>query len=300
MLGFLPANVVAVDANRESHHYRLRVRVDGGVKVVSRKSASIRGGYILALDPSLVFRRRGDFIPTHANELKATTAELFPFEADETCYSAGQQANGRIAYYAVKKEELDAMYVAAEAPQSVLVAPANKTALAYAVGERLNRGTVVDLATNARKFVNPGLLVTAALTTFLITAVWLGISLWSERHDERASGLKAELDRIERETEPLIAKRQAIGRMNTALAELTRFSEEEGGRAIKVLSELLLSMPRNTFIDEIEFKSGAVVISGFGNDVLAWLTDFGVESDDVKISTLPERDRFTATVTLER
>ncbi len=267
--------------------------------MVSRKSASIRGGYILALDPSLVFRRRGDFIPAHATELKATTAEMFPFETDETCYSAGQQANGRIAYYAVKKEELDAMYMGTEAPQSVLVAPANKADLAYAVDERLNRGPVVDLAANARKFVNPGILVTAALTTILIAAIWLGITLWSERHDDQAAGLKAELARIEQETEPLIAKRQAIGRMNTALAELTRFSEEDGGRAIKVLSELLFSMPSNTFIDEIEFQSGAVVISGFGNDVLAWLTDFGVEPNDVDVSELPQRDSFTATVSLE-
>ena len=295
-LGFPPRSILALDAEGAMHPFRCGLRLDGGLSVRPGEVRKGNGSYILALDSTLLFRRRARVLPGSRRELHLIAANLFPFSPEATTYAAATAANGDAYFYALQHAKLDALIEDLGPPQAVLASPPAARSLARALSERLARGAIADLLPEPRRLLPPGGLVTVVLVAALAAALWTAGGMWTERQAAREASLDNELARLERVAEPLIARRRAIVRMEAALGALGEFSAAPGGVALMRLSEVFRALPPDAVLDRVTYRDGILTVEGLGNDPLGWLGPLGVEEGDVDIAARPVTDRFTARI----
>ncbi|MGQ0663448.1 MAG: hypothetical protein ACT4P2_07645 [Pseudomonadota bacterium] len=289
-----PRAVVAIGPDRQRHYFRLRLRLDGRVKV--KRADGVRSGaFILALDPDLVYRRRAAFVPAAASEMRATAASLFPFDAEGTSYAAAIGPGGT-EVFAAPRELRDELTDGLGEPQAIVVSAPSAAALTAAVNERLQRGEAADLGERPRRFMNPAVPICSALALALVGAMWGGIALSSAQGDALTQDIRKELRRAETAVAPLVQRREVIARMAVAMDEMDRLESSARGLTIETLGRVLVAVPPGVFIDKIEFAGDNLTLTGFGNQPLDWLGAFGVVHEDIIITKMPAADRFAARV----
>jgi hypothetical protein len=295
----LPRRVVALDAERNPQGFTLRLHWNGRLTAARERGAKPAGGpFVLALDPSICFRRRDRVHPRSRTELKMLAPDLFPFVADATHYAVSRLGGNDAHYCALPNDELTAILDRFPAPASVIVAPPDARALERAVEERLDVGDIADLLPGAGHLINPAMVLGSGLAALVVAGIVASALLWNANSEAALRAQRAELARLQGVTARLVDRRQAILRMSTVLQQQEVFAQRPSGEVIELIAKVLAALPDGAFVERIEYAKQSLAISGWGNNAPDWVKAAGLNPARVTTEKMPLNDRFVITFNL--
>ena len=290
----LPRHVTAIESGAATA-YRLQVRPDGCIHVAHSQTPPTRRGrpFILALAPSMVFRRRITVQPRNSNHLRLMGEQMLPFDSQNLRFGVAR-LQGALYLCGVARSDLEACEQLWGKPAAILVAPCDREDLRHAIEDRLSLGVIADLAERPRWLIGPAPVVTVALVAGLVGLVAGGWGVWNARYSQLHESLRQQIASLERETAPIVAQRRTIVRMDRAMQAHADFAGHTSAVTMASLTAVMGAMPTGTYLDSIDLTAERLVISGYGNDAATWLSRAQFPQSEVKITSLPKIDRFVA------
>jgi len=298
----LPRLVIAIDADRRAHAFRVGFRADGSLTVTRSDSFAAPAPtrrYILAFDPALGFFRNAQTIPRSGAELSAMAADMFPFDPATVRYCASAGAEGRVLYHAMPQADLDALLGAWPAPVALIAATADPQSVLAALTARIDRGAVADLLPDPYRLLPPAAVLAGALGSLAAGVIVAALLVWNLLLTAEQRELRRESARIEAEAAPILKQRDAILRMASAIKEHAAFARLPSGRAFEILTQLVAKIPDGTAIETIEINGDNLSVSGIGANAQAWLASAGLPAAAVKEEAVLKLTRFQATIPLK-
>jgi hypothetical protein len=249
------------------------------------------GGYVLAVHPGLLYRRRVPAVPGTRRQLRLVAQDLFPFDPDSTRYAASRGADGGQCW-AIRDDRYARLTEQLPAPLAVIVAQPDADSLTQALMGRL-RSAVADLLDAPVYLLPPAPIVATGLVGVCLLLAVVGYGRWQDARQAQLAALESELQRLQTQTAPVREKRAALVRMNAAYSALSELENRPGAAALTRLYALMESMPAETRIDEVTFADGRLRVSGLSNAASSWARAAGVAPANLDIATRPKIDRFT-------
>jgi len=298
----LPRLVIALDAERKPHAFRVRFRGDGSLAVSPSDGFAAPAPtrrYILALDPALGFFRNAQTVPRSAVELSAVASDMFPFDPATVNYGASVGADGHVLYHALPQSDLDALLAAWSDPAAVIASVAEPDAILAALTARIDKGTVTDFLSAPNRLVPPAAVLTGLLGAIAAGVIVAALLVWNLILTAEQRELRHESARLEAEAAPILKERTAILRMASAIKEHDQFARMPSGRGFELLTKLLAKIPVGTAIETIEINGDNLTLTGIGGNAQAWLASVGVPTASVREDALLKLTRFQATISLK-
>jgi hypothetical protein len=289
-------SVVFVDAQRDKHHFVLRRRWDGALRLEATPAPS-RGPHLCVLARSLVYRRRLHSRPATQRGMETllrSAGEYFPAGLQPATYGLVDDAAGA---YLCALPQADANALAEElgSLQAVLIggeSPEPREILAAI--ESLHRlGRAADLARDPARIVSaPALALAGALAGLVAVAGACAALLWATYPG--VERLTRELAEAEQAAGNTVRQYESISKMLAAHRAMGEFRRAPGGPALDLVLAILDSAPNGYALTSIEMKNGELKLVGIGTAPQEWLGAHGVPAAAVSTYKLQQIDRFTA------
>lgn len=297
LLGGLPEQIVALDAEERERSFRLRAGWDGHLSIIPQTDMAIdsRRPLILCLHPSLGFHRLGRVEPRSRQDLLRLCDTLFPFEPDSVAYAFSHDQDQRLTYHAFPQSEIERLRLLWPGATVILPCAPSGEAIMPSLRNVLRGNSAADLMPLATRLRSPASMRSLLFSLAAIGALILAMMAWSEKSDSDDRALRTTLHALETQAAPIQKQRQTILKMAAALRHHQEFSQQSTASALGLMAEIFTRVPNGAAIERAEFRQGNLTIQGLGNNPAPWLTAPGHPEPDLTLEPLGKLTRFTAT-----